>query len=541
MWTPRPDPHRAAAYRAAGYWRDESIAQAIASRCDATPDAKAILDPRGRDLTYAELWAASAAVAGHLQAEGVRARDIVTVCLPNWWEFGVAAVAALRLGAVVNPVPPSYGRADLAHIVGTCQSAGVVFAGRFRSLDASAYMANLAAGLSRTPALLRVGDGGEDVGVPFEAALRHAPCVHDDPGAGDAPAAVLFTSGTEAKPKGAVHTHNTILFGERAFAFALAIGPADIGFMASPLGHTTGFLHGLIMTLTTGGAVSLLDVFQGAAAVAQMRAHRCTWTMGATPFLADSVDTLEAEGGHLPDLRYFLSGGAPIPETVVRRAAAVGLRALPVYGSTESPPHTLARPDGALELAWQTDGAALPGVETRIVTPEGYAAAIGEPGEEWSRGPNTFLGYLDDPELSRRALDADGWVHSGDLARRTPDGSIRIVGRLKEIIVRGGQNISVREVEDYLASHPAVRQVAVVGVPHDRLGETACAVVSLRPEAELTLREIVAFLEAKGVAKFKSPEALHIWPDLPTTPSGKIQKFVIRQRLAAVDAAPVIP
>jgi len=536
MWMPRPDPDRAATYRAAGYWRDEGIGHAIANQRDARPHAKAILDPRGRDLTYAELWEAAAAVAGHLETEGVRAGDIVTVCLPNWWEFAVAAVATLRLGAIVNPAPPSYGRADLAHIVGKCRSAAVVFAGHFRSLDASAFMADLAAGLRRTPALLRVGDGAHDVGIPFETALTHAPCIQQAAGAGDDPAAVLFTSGTEAKPKGAVHTHNTILFGERVFASALAIGPSDVGFMASPLGHTTGFLHGLIMTLTTGGAVSLLDVFHGAAAIRQMRAHRCTWTMGATPFLADSVDTLEAEGGRLPELRYFLSGGAPIPETVVRRAAAVGVRALPVYGSTESPPHTLARPDGALDLAWQTDGAALPGVEARIVTSEGATAAIGEPGEEWSRGPNTFLGYLDDPELTDRALDADGWVHSGDLARRTPDGSIRIVGRLKEIIVRGGQNISVREVEDYLASHPAVRQVAVVGVPHERLGETASAVVSLRPDGDLSLPEIVAFLEAKGVAKFKSPEALHIWPDLPTTPSGKIQKFVIRQRLAAADA-----
>ncbi len=162
----------------------------------------------------------------------------------------------------------------------------------------------------------------------------------------------------------------------------------------------------------------------------------------------------------------------------------------------------------------------------------GADVPLGEVGEEWSRGPNTFIGYLGDPELTRKDLDADGWYHSGDLARMLPDGSIRIAGRLKEIIVRGGQNISASEVENYLAGHPAVHRVAVVGVPHPRLGETGCAVVVLRPGCSLTLGELTAYLIAEGVARFKLPERLEIWPSLPTTPSGKIQKFLIRKTLA---------
>jgi len=158
--------------------------------------------------------------------------------------------------------------------------------------------------------------------------------------------------------------------------------------------------------------------------------------------------------------------------------------------------------------------------------------APGEVGEQWSRGPNTFLGYLDEPEMTRKALDADGWVHSGDLARALPDGSIRIAGRLKDIIVRGGQNISVAEVENYLASHPAVKSVALVGVPHPRLGETGCAVVVPKPGQAPTLEDLTRFLSDQGVAKFKLPERLELWPSLPATPSGKIQKFLIRQQLA---------
>jgi acyl-CoA synthetase len=302
--------------------------------------------------------------------------------------------------------------------------------------------------------------------------------------------------------------------------------------MASPIAHATGFLHGVVMTLTTGGTLSLLDVFEGAAAAKQMRAHRCSWTMGATPFLADTVGALAASGQSLPDLRYFLCGGAPVPEAPVRAAATLGIRVLSIYGATESPPHTIVHPGDPFENSWLSDGRPLRGIEARIVDSEGKPLPDGEIGEAWSRGPNTFIGYLGEPEMTRAALDAQGWVHSGDLARVLPDGSIRISGRLKEIIVRGGQNISISEVENYLMSHPAVQRVAVVGVPHERLGETGCAVVVLKPGQSASLSELTRFLVDKGVAKFKLPEQLEVWPSLPTTPSGKVQKFVIRQQLA---------
>lgn len=529
---PEPDPGRAARYHAAGLWRADTIPQLIRSAAAAQPDKIAVRDASGATLTYAELLDRAARVAGFLAARGVRRGDVVTVCLPNWCDTVVIFLAAMQIGAVVNPVPVTYGRADLSFVLDKCDSRALVIPGRFRSADFTAVVAEMDTQLLTGRTVLRLAEGAHDVGVAWAEALNHAPIGLDATVSADDPAAVLFTSGTESRAKGAVHTHNTILFGERALARALGIDGRDVAFMPSPISHTTGFMHGVVMTLTMGGTLSLLDVFEGAAAARQLAAHHCTWTMGATPFLADIASALEASGLRLPELRYFMCGGAPIPEATVRRAAALGLRVMSIYGSTESPPHTVVHPADPEENAWTTDGRPLAGIETRVVSPGGDDVPDGEVGEEWSRGPNTFIGYLGEPELTAKDLDRDGWYHSGDLARRMPDGSIRISGRIKDIIVRGGQNISVREVEDYLCAHPAIHRAVVVGIPHPRLGETTCAVVVPHPGHSISLTELTQFLLAKGVAKFKLPERLEVWPSLPSNPSGKVQKFVIRQALA---------
>jgi len=532
MRFPLPDAMRASRYRAAGLWRDDTIHGLIARATAAAPDKIAVRDAAGAMLTYRTLDEQSSRLAGFLATRGVSPGDIVTVCLPNWCQTVVVFCAALKCGAVINPLPVTYGRAELAFVLGKCRSKALFVAAKFRSADYTSTVAALDPALTEGVAIVRIGDGAEAIGVRYADASEHAPLATFHVGSADDVCAVLFTSGTESRAKGAMHTHNTILFGERALAGALHIGADDVAFMASPISHATGFLHGFAMTLTNGATLSLLDVFQGTEAVAQMKEHRCTWTMGATPFLADTVAALAASGQTLPDLRYFLCGGAPVPEPPVRAAAAIGMRVLSIYGATESPPHTVVHPEDPFENSWLSDGRPLAGIEVRIVGEGGGDVPLGSVGEAWSRGPNTFLGYLDEPELTRRTLDADGWVHSGDLARALPDGSIRIAGRLKDIIVRGGQNVSVAEVENYLASHPAVHSVAVVGMPHPRLGETGCAVIVPNPGCTVTLEELTTFLVEKGVARFKLPERLELWPSLPATPSGKIQKFLVRQKLA---------
>jgi acyl-CoA synthetase len=529
---PVPDPVRAAAYYAAGQWHDETIPALILAAAARHPDKCAVRDASGAMLSYRELATGSARLAGTLASLGIGRGDVVTVCLPNWCLTVMMFVAAMRRGAVLNPVPTSYGRTDLIHAIETCESKLLVVPDRFRNIDFGAMLAEMPPAALAELAILVVGDEVPPNALGWAAAMAGEPAADPDL-ASDEIAAILFTSGTESRSKGAVHTHNTILFGERAMAAAFGAGADDVAFMASPISHTTGFMHGFVLALTTGGTLSLLDRFEGVAAARQMAAHRATWTMGATPFLTDIAAAVAAEAIALPDFRYFLCGGAPIPEALARKASDAGFRVLSIYGSTESPPHTIVLPGDPVEAAWLSDGRPLPGIEVRIIGDDGRDVAAGEPGEEWSRGPNTFLGYLGEPELTAKALDADGWVHSGDLARLLPDGSVRITGRLKEIIVRGGQNISVREVEDHLMAHPTVQRAAVVGIPHPRLGETSCAVVVAAPGGTLSLADLSHYLLAKGVAKFKLPERLEIWPELPMNPSGKIQKFIIRQRLTA--------
>ena len=532
MQYPLPDPVRAAQYHACGQWRDDTIPALIAATTRATPHKIAVRDASGTSLTYAELAEKADRLSGFLAAHGVGAGDVVTTCLPNWCDTVAIFIAVMQLGAVINPIPTTYGRADLIFVLGKCASRALFVPGRFRNTDFTAVVAEIDPARLVGCSIVRLGDGAVEIGTPWTEACAHAPLNSPVAIAADDPVAVLFTSGTESRAKGAVHTHNTILFGERALSGALELGADDIAFMASPISHTTGFMHGVVMTLTTGGTLSLLDVFEGGVASRQLAEHRCTWTMGATPFLADIADYLGSTGLRLPHLRYFLCGGAPIPEALVRRAADVGLRVMSIYGATESPPHTVVHPSDPPENAWTTDGRSLAGIDVCIVSDDGRKLPVGEIGEEWSRGPNVYLGYLGEPQLTAKDLDQDGWYHSGDLARMLPDGSIRIAGRLKDIIVRGGQNISVREVEDYLASHPAIHSVAVVGIAHPRLGETGCAVVVTRAGSAVTLEELTAFLLAKGVARFKLPERLEVWPSLPSNPSGKIQKFLIRKMLS---------
>ncbi len=528
----RPSTQALRRYHASGQWRDQTIAQRFAEQVVLHAAKTAVTDNGGGALSYAELDAQAARLAGFFAARGIGRGDVVTLHLPNRCEAAIVALAAWRLGAVLHPVAPNYGPQDLAQGLQRCASKAIVVAARFRSADYTETLHQLRRDHGIAPLALVIGRGAQRIGIAFDDALSSAPLTGAPAGDADAAAAVLFTSGTESRPKGAVHTHNTILFGERAMAETLRLDARDRCFMASPVTHATGFMHGLVLNLTSGATLSLLDVFSGEAAVRQMTADAASWTMGASVFLGDTVATLDRQQTRLPALRYFLCGGAPIPEDLVRRAVAVGLRVLPVYGSTESPPHAVLPPEAPLEAAWQTDGRPLPGIEVRVLDEQLAPLPAGRPGEAWSRGPNTFIGYLGDAPTTRHTIDADGWCRSGDLAVLRDDGCLKIVGRIKELVIRGGQNISVREVEDALAAHPAVREVAVVGVTHDRLGETLAAVVVPEPGHELTLAALCEFLGARGISKFKLPEQLVLSSGLPRTPSGKIQKVLLMQQLA---------
>jgi len=532
----RPKPELCKKYYAAGQWRDETIGDLVARSVAAAPRKLALKNADGSGITYAELDELSSRLAQYLRANGFGEGDVLTMHLPNWWQSGVVMLATYKLGGVVHAAPPTYGWKDLAYTMAKCKSKAIVAAGRFRSADYTRNLLNVGDLQGLPPICLLLGEGAETIGVQFDLALAEEPIAAPVRVSPDSPAAVVFSSGTESKPKGVIHTHNTMLFGERMFGERLGLTPDDVCFMATPLSHMTGFVHGLVLNLTRACTLSLQDIFEGKRAVEIMQQDGATWTMGSTPFLNDTINALAELAIPLPRFRFFACGGAPLPEAIVRLASKVDVRVLPVYGSTESPPHTLTRPEAPLADSWETDGEALPGIEMRVVDADGRDVAFGVPGEELSRGPNTFIGYLDEPELTARAIDADNWYHSGDIATMRADNTIKIVGRIKDIIIRGGQNISAREVEDLLIEHEAIKDVAIVGRPHARLGETAVAVVTTKGDRPLQLDELTRFLVARGVGSYKLPEALVIWPELPRTPSGKIQKYLIRQKLVESNA-----
>lgn len=533
----KPTPVALDRYYKDGRWQDRSLGQLIAASTAQYPEKIVVQDASGQAITYRELEDKASRFAAFLSERGVGIGDVVTMHLPNWWQTAVVTYATFKLGAVINPLPPTYGWKDLAFIMNKSGSKAVVVPGKFRSADYTEHLDRIKNELTVAPVIVVIGKGSMALGISFEEALSGPLLEQENYVAADDPCLVLFTSGSESKPKGVVHTHNTAIFGERALSGTLQLDHDDVCFMASPVTHTSGFMHGVLMTLIIGSSVSLLDVFKGEAAVDQMAASRATWTMGATPFLSDIVDSMERSGKRLPDLRYFLCGGAPIPEVVVRRAQALGIRVLSIYGATESPPHTVTWPSDPIEAAWKADGRALPGIEVRAVDEDGLMLPPGKQGEQWSRGPHAFIGYLGEPELTAKALDADGWYHSGDLATVAEDGSVRIVGRIKDMIIRGGQNISAREVEDILLEHPACQIVSVVGIPDERLGELCCAVVVCHPGKALGFDEMKQFLIERGVARFKLPEFLVLRDAVPTTPSGKIQKFKLREELKALKGA----
>lgn len=534
----KPRPAALQHYHQAGFWKDRSLCQWIDASVALHVDKIAVQDASGYAITYAKLEDKAARLAAFLQGRGVGVGDVVTMHLPNCWQTVVVTYATLKLGAVINPLPPTYGWKDLAFIMNKSASKAVVVAGKFRSVDYTDHLARIQAELLIKPAMLVIGVGNEALGTAFEAALSSPKLAQSVVVGADEPSVLLFTSGSESKPKGVVHTHNTAIFGESALAETLKLNSQDVCFMASPVTHTSGFMHGILLTLMTGATVSLLDIFKGDVAVDQMTASRVSWTMGATPFLNDVVESLERSGKRLPDLRYFLCGGAPIPEVIVRRAQQVGVRVLSIYGSTESPPHTVTWPSDPIEAAWQFDGRALPGVEVCAVDDEGQRLPAGQQGEQWSRGPHAFIGYLGEPELTANCLDADGWYHSGDLVTVGPQSEVRVVGRIKDMIIRGGQNISAREVEDILLEHPACQSVAVIGLPDERLGELGCAVVVCHVGKTLVFEDMKQFLIARGVACFKLPEFLVLRDALPATPSGKVQKFKLREELKSLNGAP---
>lgn len=536
-WNTRLTDEMIARHVSSGAWRNLTIADRARDWAARTPDAVAVIDG-DVSLSYAELFRRSLLLARAFLGHGLRPGDVVSFQLPNWHEAMIINIAAAMTGLVVNPIVPIYRDAEVGFILEDTQARLLFIPESLRSAHYVELIERLRPKLPKLEHVVLVRasrDGyasfddwmafGEGEGTPDAAAL---PAV--DP---NAVKLVLYTSGTTGQPKGVLHSHNSLGAEIDAMARLRSLTAADVVFMPSPVTHIAGYLYGMELLLTCGMKTVFMERWKAAEAVDLIADHQASFTAAATPFLAELVAELEQRGVTLPSLRFFGCGGAPVAPDIVERARLVlpHCETTRAYGATEAPTVSVGVvPGDPVELAAITDGAVL-NHEVRIVDPAtGRPMPPGQEGEIVTRGPEVMLGYTN-PDATAEAFDEEGYFHSGDLGFLSHGSYITVTGRMKDIIIRGGENIAPKEIEDVLHCHSAVREAAVVAMPHARLGETPCAFVVLNEGGALDFQEMTAFLESHKVAKQKFPEKLLIAEDLPRNAAGKILKHLLKARL----------
>jgi cyclohexanecarboxylate-CoA ligase len=534
---PRLDPARVAALTESGDWRGVLLDECIAERAARTPDRVAVIDGE-RVVRYAELDRLISRAAGGLQALGVGHADVVAWQLPSWWESVVLHNAIIRIGAVSNPIVPIYRRREVEFILAEAGAKVFVVPQSFRRFD---YLEMVEEMRPRLPALERVliARAGNSIPAHPDPAigsledLMAGPLYQPVPRSADDAVVLLYTSGTTADPKGVVHTHNTIDHENRSLIALYDFAEHDAIFMPMPVTHITGVAYGLHMPFMLGSHVSLQDVWEPERALELIERDRPAFMVTTTPFLHGLTYSPALAGRDVGSLRVFWCGGADVPPQLVRDAEErLGCLVARVYGSTEYPTATVGRRGDPLDKRATTDGGPIGKAELRIVDEDGAMLGSGRVGHLHVRGPEMFCDYLVAPGGEATFLPG-GWFPTGDLAEMDADGYLILRGRSKDIILRGGENIPVTEVENLLFTHPAVEEVAVVAMPDSRLVEKGCAYVVPVAGATPTLTELTDFLRSHDLAVQKLPERLELVPELPKNPTGKVQKFKLRERIRA--------
>jgi acyl-coenzyme A synthetase/AMP-(fatty) acid ligase len=512
---------RATRYRSEGLWDASTLPGRVLAWAADRPHAVAVVDRAGeRRVTYAELADDAMRLAAHMGALGVHPGDVVSVQLPNWYETVVVGLAVLAADGVVNPLLPGYREREIRHVVGTARPRLIVTPDTYRNFAYRPMIESVMLQTGSSAHHIEVGDAG-DGGlwhkVPQHGGLTALP----ERSAADV-SELIFTSGTEAAPKGIMHSEETANFSVRVARQHLGLSDDDVVWMPSPIGHSTGFNYGVRFALYHGLKLVLQDQWDTAVATRLIEQERCTYTLAATTFLSDLV--VRGESHDLSSMRYFGCGGAPVPAELVRAARARGISVLRLYGSTEVLVATWNLPTSSAAHQDDTDGVALPHLEVETRSDDGTVTVAGERGEIFVRGPNTCVGFFDDPERTQATFSPDGWVKSGDLAVMDDAGYLTVAGRKKEIIIRGGMNITPREIEEVLLEHPSIIAAAVVGLPDPRLGEIACACLVLEQGRDVDAESLIAWLRGTGMATYKLPERVEVVAALPYTASGKVKK-----------------
>ena len=522
-------------WRAEGWHGDQTLIEAMEAGVDAHPEALLVFGSRTRPavLTIEQVQREGRRLAAALIGRGFVPGDVVVMQLPNCAEWAVGWYAAAHAGLVVAPVVHIYGPSELGYIMRDSGAKALITPDAWRSYD---YLERIAQ-LGECPDLelvVTVGEKTTPDGVLWQDLIAEADgaaaggvAAHAGVDADDA-CLLLYTSGTTADPKGVVHTHNTLLAELETMHRELRRELDGVFLNPGPAGHVTGALTMTRPFLYGTNAVSM-DAWHPEDAVDLVLEHQVTQSVGAPVFINTMLDVAEARGIELP-LRDFMLGAASVPPSSVARADAAGIKGYRCYGSTEHPTISTGHPSDDVEVRVHTDGSIITGTELRVLDEDGADCPTGVDGDLVVIGPDQFIGYLDDT-LNADAFTDDGWFRTGDIGHLDERGNLTITDRRKDVIIRGGENLSSKEIEDALNRHPDVAEAAVVSAPDKRLGEIACAFVILRPGAGLDLPAVADWFAAQGLAKQKTPERLEFVDDFPRTPSGKIRKVELRQQL----------
>jgi acyl-coenzyme A synthetase/AMP-(fatty) acid ligase len=558
--------------------RAPGLTAAVDDLVRSAPQSPAVIEVGDRPLTlsWAQLQAEADRVSAMLLDLGVQRGESVAFQLPNWAECVVVTLGVLQIGAVVAPVMPVFGEREVAMVLSRSRARVLILPRSFRrrrhadELPGVVREASARALPLRVEHVVVVADAGPSGAVRAGALGGHGEVA--GPGASGTPpewawhdfdtavagvtvdrgaiaarrpadddvAQLLFTSGTTGEPKGVQHSHRTLGLATAMEVAHLGLGADDRVYIPSPLAHQTGFLYGLLLSWRLGVASVVQPIWNAQVALTQaFGTARASFVQAATPFLMDVVEAVEGGAGVPESLRIFVATGAAVPRELAERATRVLQTAVcGAFGTTETCLGTLSAPNDPPGSAWGTDGRPLDGIRIRIVDDAGVELPAGREGNYELLSPTMFLGYLDRPDLTAEVFTADGWYKTGDLGIVDADGFLHVTGRVKDVINRGGEKIPVVEIENLLFTHPSVKDVAIVAMPDPRLGERACAfVVPADGARPLTFRELQEFLAAAGVSKYYWPERLEQIEALPRNPVGKIQKNLLRERVAALVSA----
>lgn len=520
-------------YRRKGYWDDRTLVDIVVAKVGAHPDRLAITGDRR--LTYAELWHDARRLAGALTAQGIRPGDFLVALLSSSWQGVVLELAALIAGCVFVPRAANLGPIGTAALVEQLDARGLVLQGDLTGREEwRAARPELERRFSEGPLLVQGGaaaGSGYERFPTLEDACATGPeldAVALDPGA---PCLVLSTGGTTGKPKSIVHCSNALIYAARMFAKGIDYRTDDIQVSFAPYGHAGGSVLDIYMPLLHGAAILPIARWQAAPVAREIERHGGTVFITMGTHIFDLLNEGPEIDALLKPVRVVTSGAGP-DELYVNGERRFGFPIVRVYGCSEAPGHAIGRPADPSQWRWHRDGVPFDGLEYRVIdVATGEPAAHGQPGEYQVRGPNIFMGYHGQPDLTHAAVTPDGYYRSGDLLTESGDGYITWAGRTKDIIRRGGIQIDPIEMENILSGDEELHEVVVVGEPHDRLGEIAVIVAVAAEGRTPTLESLCRRLLDHGILKQNLPEKLVLTSDIPRTGVGKFHRVEVKARL----------